>query len=244
MLTGSVQASDRYIETGSAMRAPNGNATVGRRRRDEGVEALLPQPVEVALDQRADLLRLEVERVVVAGRQRVGAEHDPALDLRPEALAAGREVVGEVVVATADAVAEPDAVVAGEVGRRLGRRDDVVRGEAVVGVREADLLDGRAGRLERGDRLADPRLHAGLHARRRSTPSAARTAGRAATRPPRRRTPGRRMQVVRGRPPARRSSRARRGRRSRGAAPRRRARRGRTARSGRGCSRTPRSRSG
>ena len=28
MFTGSVQASDRYIETGSAMRAPNGNATV------------------------------------------------------------------------------------------------------------------------------------------------------------------------------------------------------------------------
>ncbi len=30
MLTGSVQASDRYIETGSARRAPNRNATVGR----------------------------------------------------------------------------------------------------------------------------------------------------------------------------------------------------------------------
>ena len=28
MFTGSVQASDRYIATGSAMRAPNGNATV------------------------------------------------------------------------------------------------------------------------------------------------------------------------------------------------------------------------
>ena len=29
MLTGSVQASDRYIETGSASRAPSRNATVG-----------------------------------------------------------------------------------------------------------------------------------------------------------------------------------------------------------------------
>ena len=29
MLTGSVQASERYIATGSAIRAPNGNATVG-----------------------------------------------------------------------------------------------------------------------------------------------------------------------------------------------------------------------
>jgi hypothetical protein len=29
MLTGSVQASERYIETGSSRRAPNGKATVG-----------------------------------------------------------------------------------------------------------------------------------------------------------------------------------------------------------------------
>ena len=121
MFTGSVQASDRYIATGSAIRAPNGNATVARGRRDERVEALLPQAVEVALDQRPDLLGLEVERVVVARRQRVRAEHDPALDLGAEALAAGREVVGEVVVAAADAEAVADAVVAGEVGRRLRR---------------------------------------------------------------------------------------------------------------------------
>ena len=32
-------------------------------------------------------------------------------------------------------------------------------------MRQADLLDGRAGRLERRDRLADPRLDARLHAR-------------------------------------------------------------------------------
>ena len=48
MFTGSVQASDRYIATGSASRAPNRKATVGRGRGDERVEALRPERVEVA----------------------------------------------------------------------------------------------------------------------------------------------------------------------------------------------------
>ena len=189
MFTGSVQASDRYIWTGSAIRAPNGNATVAEVGATRASKPCLPQPVEVALDQRPDLLGLEVERVVVARRQRVRAEHDPALDLGAEALAPGREVVREVVAAAADAVAEADAVVAGEVGRRLGRRDDVVRGEAVVGVREADLLDRRAGRLERGDGLADARLDARLHARQEVLLRQPEPLARAATRPPRRPRP-------------------------------------------------------
>ena len=41
-------------------------------------------------DERADLLRLAVVGVVVAGRQGVGAEHDPALHLGPEPGGAGR----------------------------------------------------------------------------------------------------------------------------------------------------------
>ena len=89
MLTGSVQASARYICTGSAIRAPNGKATVGDVGATRASKPGLPEQVEVALDQRPDLLGLEVERVVVAGRQRVRAEHDPALDLGPEALARG-----------------------------------------------------------------------------------------------------------------------------------------------------------
>ena len=39
MLTGSVQASERYIATGSAILAPNGQATDGLVGRDEGVDA-------------------------------------------------------------------------------------------------------------------------------------------------------------------------------------------------------------
>ena len=100
-----------------------------------------------------------------------------------------------------------------------------------------------AGRLERRDRLADPGLDAGLHARhevlaRQGDPLAAEGGRRLVVRV------GQRRAARRAPARARTSRRARRGRRPRGAASRRRARRARTARSGRGCSRTRRSRSG
>ena len=60
----------------------------GRGRRQQHVEALVGGG-EVAADQRADLLGLAVEGVVVAGRQGVGAEHDPALHLGAEARRCG-----------------------------------------------------------------------------------------------------------------------------------------------------------
>ena len=60
-----------------------------RRRVAAAVEALV-RGGEVPDDEGADLLRLAVVGVVVAGRQRVGAEHDAALDLGAEARRAGR----------------------------------------------------------------------------------------------------------------------------------------------------------
>ena len=100
----------------------------------------------------------------------------------PNPVPPGRQVVGEDI-AVADRVPEADAVVAGQVRRRLGRRDDVVRREAVVRVRQVDLDDLRAGRLERGDGLPDPCLDARLHARhevlaREAEPHAAQRRGR------------------------------------------------------------------
>ena len=53
------------------------------RRRDDHVEPL-EQLVVLALDHRAHLLRLPVVRVVVAGRERVRADHDAALRLVAE----------------------------------------------------------------------------------------------------------------------------------------------------------------
>ncbi len=148
MLTGRVQASDRYIATGSSSLAPDREGDGRAGRRADRVEAGRPDRVEVRLDQRPHLLSLQVVRVVVAGRQGVGAEHDPALDLRPEARASGAEVVGDVRRRARSSIAVVDAVVAGEVRRCLGRGDDVVRGEAVVRVRQRDFLDVRTGRLQ------------------------------------------------------------------------------------------------
>src|SRR5262245_37955226 len=55
-----------------------------RRRGDDGVEALESFAM-LTDEQRANPLRLPVERVVIAGGERVRAEHDPPLRLRPEA---------------------------------------------------------------------------------------------------------------------------------------------------------------
>ena len=123
-----------YIASGSAARAPSSKATdgeVGVISRSKSSKA----GGEVAGDQRPDLLGAEVVGVVEARRQRVGAEHDPALDLGPEAGRAG-PLVHLVERVGLDAEAEADAVVAGEVRRRLGRGEDVVGGDAVPRVRQ------------------------------------------------------------------------------------------------------------
>ena len=119
--------------------------------------------LEVALDQRADLLRLQVVGVVVAGRQHIGADHDAALDLAAEAGGAGLLVhVDDVLARHAQAVAH--AVIAGEVGRGLGRRDDVVGRQRVFRVRQRDVDDLGAGILQPGDALLPERLDLGRHA--------------------------------------------------------------------------------
>ena len=163
-LAGIVKTSDRYIASGSSARSPMPERRGGRRRRHQHVE-VRERSLVVADDERPDLLRLPVIGVVVAGRQRVRAEHDPSLDLGPEPLAArGRHHGDRVGVGTLGAEAVAHAVVAGEVRRRLRRRDQVVRAERVVGGRQRDVVDLRAERRQPVDRGADGVLHARLHA--------------------------------------------------------------------------------
>ena len=153
--------------------------------------------LEVALDQRAHLLRLQVVGVVVAGRQHIGADHDAALDLAAEAGGAGLLVhVDDVLARHAQAVA--DAVIAREVGRRLGRRDDVVGRQRVFGVRQRDVDDLGAGVLQPGDALLPERLDLLRHAvdavfLRDADLHALDRAGRS---PPRSPAPGRSTEVV------------------------------------------------
>src|SRR5205807_6028524 len=55
------------------------------RRREYGVNARGKDLLEIALDQRADLLRAQVIGVVIAGREHIRADHDAAAHLVAEA---------------------------------------------------------------------------------------------------------------------------------------------------------------
>ena len=131
MFGGIASTSERYIASGSSVFAPSGKATVGEvglTSRSNCSNAAR----ELVADDRPHLLRLPVVGVVVARRERVGAEHDPALRLVAEARrrACARTSRGRRRRRHAEPVA--DAVVAGEVRRRLRRGDQVVAGQAVL----------------------------------------------------------------------------------------------------------------
>ena len=134
-----------------------------RRRRGEQHVGALVGGGEVGSDAAADLERPAVVGVVVARRQRVGAEHDAPLDLGAEAVGACRHV-HRVRVGRFDAMAEADAVVAGEVARRLGRGDQVVGGEAVAERGHLDVDDLGARLAQRVERLVEPRCDVGARA--------------------------------------------------------------------------------
>ena len=160
---GTVQKSFRYIASGSAVFAPSSKATPGA----VGVtmkSKLLEGGLEVVGDQRADLLRLAVVGVVVAGGERVGADHDAAFDLVAEARLARLGVHASSVRGVLGAEAVADAVVAGEVRRALGGRDQVVGGERRAG--SAAGASSRPSRRARGPGRAslERRLDAGLDA--------------------------------------------------------------------------------
>ena len=108
----------------------------GRRRGQDHV-AVRERLVEIPLDQRPDLGCLLVVGVVVTRREGVGADHDPPLHLGAEARGAGFLVHLQQIAALSGAEAVLHAVVAGEVGARLRRGDDVVDGQTVLACGEA-----------------------------------------------------------------------------------------------------------
>ena len=115
---------------------------------------------ELLQHHRANLQRLAVEGVVVAGREGVGAEHDATLHLGTEAggscgghhLARGRGIDPESVAHTVEPA---------QVRRRLGRGDQVVRREAKCRRRHRDLDNGGASLFERSGRLVGASDHVG-----------------------------------------------------------------------------------
>ena len=123
-------------------------------RADEHVD-LLERRGEVALHERAHLLRAAVVGVVVAGAQRVGAEDDAALHLGAEAGLArrGHDLLDRAAALGRDPQAEAHRVELREVARRLGGEDQVVGADRVLEVRGVDLDDLGTGRLEQRERL-------------------------------------------------------------------------------------------
>lgn len=117
--------------------------------RDDGIDAL-EGVEEVLSDQGSHLLRAEVIGVVVTAAEHVGAEDDAAFDFGAEPRAAG-EFVHFGRIAAGDAGAVADAVEAGEVGGGFGGSDDVIGGDGELAVREGDLFDRGAERLELPD---------------------------------------------------------------------------------------------
>ena len=111
-----MNTSQRYIASGSSTFSPSLKAGVGEVGDEHGVH-LLERLLEVLRRiERAHLLRLQVVGVVVAGGQRVGAEHDAALHLGAEALAARlRSYISSRPVGARRAQAVADAVVARQV---------------------------------------------------------------------------------------------------------------------------------
>ena len=148
MFTVTVKTSLRYISTGSARpfspMAKAADGVVGVRM------ASMPaakQSLEIALDQRAHLLRPQIISVVIAGGEHIGADHDAPAHFLAEAGRARRLVhLDDVAAGHAQPVAH--AVIAREIGRRLGRRHDVIGRQRVFGVRQRNVDNFGAGVVE------------------------------------------------------------------------------------------------
>ncbi len=152
----------------------------GGRRRDGREEhvARLEGPVEIVADEPADFEGLEIIGVVVAGREGVVAQHDAAFDFVAEAFAARGGVHVDQAVELLGPVAVMDAVVAGQVAGRLGRGDQVVRGDRVFRVGQRHVDERRAQRsIQVGRRPARPPSTSG------SRPAAKYSVGRPIRRP-------------------------------------------------------------
>ena len=73
-----------YMAIGSSIFAPRAKAVVGAVGAEQHVAATRRRGRRPRMSERADPLRLGVVGVVVAGGERVGAEHDAALHLGAE----------------------------------------------------------------------------------------------------------------------------------------------------------------
>ena len=96
-----------------------------RGRPDDDVD-LREGPIEVILNEAANLLCLAVVGVVITGRQCIGADHDAALHFLAKAFAACSLVHVFEIDRVFAAITIAHAIEAGEVGRCFGRGYNVI----------------------------------------------------------------------------------------------------------------------
>src|SRR6185437_3712330 len=113
---------------------------------------------EIRGDELTHLLRLEVVRIVITGRQNIGAGHDPTLHFGTEALAPRALVQVHQVAWIFTSVSETYAIEAREVGGALSGRDDVVSRHRQRQVRQTDLAQLRPELFVDRQRLANTAL--------------------------------------------------------------------------------------
>src|SRR5205823_1454753 len=119
----------------------------GRSRRDDRIY-FFECFDEILADQLADFLRADVVSVVVTGTQNVGAENDPAFYFRAESFFSSPAIMIEQIFRIFGAISITDAVEPSEVRGRFGRREKIINGDAVIGVRQTNIDNLRAERLQ------------------------------------------------------------------------------------------------
>ena len=154
MLAFTVYRSQRYIESGSLLAPQRGRqgGVVGPSRTSHRSRAELNSSRISRLTWSAFVVR-----VVVAGAEHIGAEHDSSLDFRPEMFGPTSRVQIEQCLAgfQRGTLSVADAVESGEIARRFGGADHGVGGDADDGQWKFDVDDLGSEAAEDLDRTAD-----------------------------------------------------------------------------------------
>ena len=122
---------------------------------------MLKSADKIVTNQSAHLLRLEIIGIIITGRQHVSADHDAAFDFNAETGAAGIGIhVVQMFAGHSQSVTQ--TIVTRQIGRRFRRRDNIIGGQRVFGMRQRDIDDFRTGGFQHFDPFVPIRRHFGV----------------------------------------------------------------------------------
>src|SRR5207253_5249567 len=110
---------------------------------------------KILSNQLTDFWRADVVGVVITGAQNVGPENNSAFYFRAETFFARPAVMIEQIFWIFGAITVSDAVEAGEVCGRFRGGEEIINGDAVVRVRQTNIDNLRAERLQLLQRNVD-----------------------------------------------------------------------------------------